>query len=173
MLKAAMALTAGLALAGCMMPASRMPTDAAMSAGPLPPAAPMAPAYPAAPGYAPPAPVYAPAVPGYAPLPPVPAAAGMPGTTPPFPQAPLYPATEPAPAAATGIAGLQERKPDLCKAETYRSSMGQPGSTIPSLGITRSYRVVEYRGIEPQNYDPNRIVFRLDAAGNISNIDCG
>lgn len=173
MLKAAMALTASLALAGCMMPASRMPTEAAMAAGPLPPAAPMAPAYPPAPGYAPPAPAYAPPVPGYAPVAPVPAPAGMSGTTPPFPTAPLYPATEPAPAAATGIAGLQERKPDLCKAETYRSSMGQPGSSIPSLGITRSYRVVEYRGIEPQNYDPNRIVFRLDAAGNISNIDCG
>ena len=44
---------------------------------------------------------------------------------------------------------------------------------IPVLGITRQYRVVEYRGIEPQEYDPLRIVFRLDAAGNIQAVDCG
>ncbi|MDO5647680.1 hypothetical protein [Paracoccus sp. (in: a-proteobacteria)] len=79
----------------------------------------------------------------------------------------------PAPAAATGIAGLQERQPDLCGASNYRSSVGQPGRTIPNLELTRVYRVVEYRGIEPQDYDPNRIVFRLDASGNITKVDCG
>lgn len=74
---------------------------------------------------------------------------------------------------AIGITGLQERTPDLCKAETYSQYLNQPGSVIPTLGITRDYRVVEHRGIEAPEYDPNRIVFRLDAAGNISNIDCG
>ncbi|WP_176562612.1 hypothetical protein [Paracoccus liaowanqingii] len=44
---------------------------------------------------------------------------------------------------------------------------------IPTLGLTRSFRVVEFRGIEPQDYDPNRIVFRLDATGTITQIDCG
>lgn len=73
----------------------------------------------------------------------------------------------------TGVAGLEERAPDLCKAGNYVSALGQSGAIIPTLGITRAYRVVEYRGIEPQEYDPNRIVFRLDAAGNIYNIDCG
>ncbi|MFN3525882.1 MAG: I78 family peptidase inhibitor [Paracoccus sp. (in: a-proteobacteria)] len=85
----------------------------------------------------------------------------------------LPPSLEPAPTATQGISGLQERKPDLCGAERYASSVGQPGSTVPSLGITRSFRVVEYRGIEPQEYVPDRLVFRLDATGNISNIDCG
>lgn len=165
MIRAAMAASASLALAGCMMPASRMPTAAAMSAAPMAPQ--MAPAAPAQAPYAPPAS----APPSYAPAPAI-SPANPSATTPPFP-APVYPAAAPAPAAATGIAGLQERRPDLCGAETYRSSVSQPGSTIPGLGITRSYRVVDYRGIEPQNYDPNRIVFRLDAAGNISNIDCG
>lgn len=80
---------------------------------------------------------------------------------------------EPIPAAATGISGLQERQPDLCHAKDYAQHLSQPGSIIPTLGISRSYRVVEYRGIEAQEYDPNRIVFRLDAAGNIQNIDCG
>ena len=47
------------------------------------------------------------------------------------------------------------------------------GSVIPTLGVTRQYRIVEYRGIEPQEYDPLRIVFRLDAAGNIQAVDCG
>lgn len=74
---------------------------------------------------------------------------------------------------AVGITGLQERTPDLCKAEPYKQHLHQPGSIIPSLGISRDYRVVEYRGIEAPEYDPNRIVFRLDAAGNISDIDCG
>lgn len=73
----------------------------------------------------------------------------------------------------TGVAGLQSREPDVCKSAPYRSAMGQPGSVIPTLGISRQYRVVEYRGIEPQEYDPQRIVFRLDAAGNIQAVDCG
>ncbi|MBU2956960.1 hypothetical protein Q4511_04415 [Paracoccus sp. 1_MG-2023] len=77
------------------------------------------------------------------------------------------------PTAANGIDGLEERKPDLCKAQAFRSAIGQPGSSIPSLGVEKTYRVVEYRGIEPQDYDPNRVVFRLDAAGTITNVDCG
>ena len=92
-------------------------------------------------------------------------------------QAPLYEpvtAVQPvAPVAASGISGLQERKPDLCGAQKYSSSVSQPGSVIPTLGITKDFRVVEFRGIEPQEYDPNRIVFRLDAAGTITNVDCG
>ena len=97
--------------------------------------------------------------------------------------APSYqpaPAPEPIPAVApvamtpvAGISGLQSREPDACHAKTYISALGQPGTIIPTLGVNRDYRVVEYRGIEPQEYDPLRIVFRLDAAGNIYNIDCG
>lgn len=94
----------------------------------------------------------------------------------PAPQAVPEPAPVPAVApiaSVEGISGLQDREPDLCKAEQYVPYLSQPGSVIPTLGITRPLRVVEYRGIEPQDYDPNRIVFRLDAAGNIYNIDCG
>lgn len=72
-----------------------------------------------------------------------------------------------------GVAGLESREPDACHAKDYVSALGQPGTMIPALGITRDYRVVEFRGIEPQEYDPLRIVFRLDASGNIYNIDCG
>lgn len=88
--------------------------------------------------------------------------------------APVVPAVAPPPPVPTeGIAGLEEREPDLCRGKDYVSALGQPGSVIPTLGVSRDYRVVEYRGIEPQDYDPNRIVFRLDASGNIYNIDCG
>lgn len=83
------------------------------------------------------------------------------------------PAFEPAPMQVSGIAGLQTREPDACHASSYRHALGRPGTVIPALGVTRDYRVVDYRGIEPQEYDPLRIVFRLDAAGNIQNIDCG
>lgn len=72
-----------------------------------------------------------------------------------------------------GVTGLQSREPDACHAKNYVSALGQPGTVIPTLGVTREYRVVEFRGIEPQEYDPLRIVFRLDASGNIYNIDCG
>lgn len=78
-----------------------------------------------------------------------------------------------APTATSGISGLEERTPDLCGAKNYTSSLSQPGSVIPTLGITKDYRVVEYRGIEPQDYNPNRIVFRLDSSNVITNIDCG
>lgn len=107
-----------------------------------------------------------------APVPtPVPAAmpAPMGGAMAPVPGAP-YAAPEP----VVGVAGLTERKPDLCGAsKNYASAIGQPGSIIPSLGVTNDYRVVEYRGIEPQDYVPSRVVFRLDAAGIITNVDCG
>ncbi|WP_405403301.1 hypothetical protein [Paracoccus sp. Ld10] len=139
-------------------------------------------------GYA--APAYAATQPAYAPAPyaspdpvaPYSAAAPFPTTsvaaTPvpatPYPSAP-FPVATPAdlPTATTGISGVTERKPDLCKASAYASSVGQSGSTIASLGVTNVYRVVEYRGIEPQDYDPDRLVFRLDAAGTITKIDCG
>ncbi|SOC05348.1 I78 family peptidase inhibitor [Rhodobacter maris] len=68
---------------------------------------------------------------------------------------------------------LEAREPDTCHAVEYTSALGQPSSVIPTLGITRPINVVEWRGIEPQEYNPQRIVFRLDAAGNIFNIDCG
>jgi hypothetical protein len=96
----------------------------------------------------------------------------------PAPVAAPVPAVSPAPAVlpvtpVQGVAGLEERQPDLCKASDYLSVLGRPQAALAGLAITRKYRVVEYRGIEPQEYDPNRVVFRLDAAGNIYNIDCG
>lgn len=88
------------------------------------------------------------------------------------PNAPVQPpGIEPLPLPQSS--SLTERKPDLCNAARYNGYIGQPGSVVPTLGIDRAYRLVEYRGIEPQNYDPNRIVFRLDASGNISQVDCG
>ena len=72
-----------------------------------------------------------------------------------------------------GVAGLEERQPDLCKAKDYLPVLGQPRSALSQIAIPRNYRIVEYRGIEPQEYDPSRVVFRLDASGNIYNIDCG
>ncbi|MDQ7776253.1 MULTISPECIES: hypothetical protein [Paracoccus] len=95
--------------------------------------------------------------------------------------APAYaPEPEPVPAVAplpptpvAGVSGLESREPDACHAKDYVAALGQPGTVISTLGVTREYRVVEYRGIEPQEYNPLRIVFRLDAAGNIYNIDCG
>lgn len=117
------------------------------------------------------------AAPAYAPVPQVAPAPQMAPVAYPAAAPMAYPSPTPVgmdmPAPATGISGLTERQPDLCKASTYASSVGQPGSSIPTLGLSRTYRVVEYRGIEPQDYDPNRIVFRLDAAGTITKIDCG
>ncbi|WP_347917838.1 hypothetical protein [Paracoccus marcusii] len=157
-IRAAMAAGMALAVQGCASSPNRMP-PAGGYAGP---------AYAAQPGYAPapyaaaPAP-YTPPAPAPYPTAPYPAAA-------PFPAAPVM---ADLPAATTGITGVTERKPDLCKASSYASSVGQPGSTIATLGLPGAYRVVEYRGIEPQDYDPDRLVFRLDATGTITKIDCG
>lgn len=77
------------------------------------------------------------------------------------------------PAAVSGVAGLQTREPDACHAANYRQYVGQPASIVPTLGITRQYRVTEYRGIEPEEYDALRLAFKLDAAGNIQSVTCG
>ena len=92
----------------------------------------------------------------------------------PAPQPAPVPAPAPvAPRPVAGVSGLEEREPDLCGAKEFAQYVSQPGSVVPTLGLTKEYRVVEFRGIEPQDYDPNRLVFRLDAAGNINKIDCG
>ena len=85
----------------------------------------------------------------------------------------VAPMPEVAPPPITGVAGLQSREPDACHAANYRSAIGQPASVIPTLGITRQYRVAEYRGIEPEEYNALRIAFQLDAAGNIAAVTCG
>lgn len=145
----ASALACTAALAGCASSGYRMPPASA----PYAPAA----AYTSAAPYVPAAQPYA--------------AAATPYATP-YP-APAVPAAAPAPAPVDGITGLTEREPDLCGARKHSAAVGQPASAIAGLGLTKTYRVVEYRGIEPQDYDPNRIVFRLDAAGIITKIDCG
>ncbi|PYF09728.1 peptidase inhibitor I78 family protein [Rhodobacter viridis] len=71
----------------------------------------------------------------------------------------------------TGV--LENRSPDTCHAAQYASALGQPSSVIPTLGIADPVNVIEWRGIEPQEYNSHRVVFRLDQHGNIFNIDCG
>lgn len=88
-------------------------------------------------------------------------------------QAPATPAPHMTPAVTVTAGGLEEREPDTCGAVNYVSVLGQPAAQIQTLGITRPYRIVEWRGVEDQIYNPQRVVFRLDAAGNIYNIDCG
>jgi len=68
---------------------------------------------------------------------------------------------------------LVEREPDLCHAADYQQYVGQPGTIVPSLGITRSYRVIEFGGIFSQIYEPGRLNFRLSQSGQIQRIDCG
>jgi hypothetical protein len=69
--------------------------------------------------------------------------------------------------------GLVEREPDLCQAAQYQSYVGQPGTIVPSLGITRVYRVIEFGGIFSQEYNPGRINFWLSPTGEIARIGCG
>lgn len=95
-------------------------------------------------------------------------------------QAPVAPPPEPivdiavpAVAPVSGVSGLQTREPDSCGARNFASAVGQPGSVIPSLGVTREYRVVEFRGIEPQEYNALRMVFRLDQNNTITAVSCG
>ena len=68
---------------------------------------------------------------------------------------------------------LVEREPDLCTAATYQPYVGQPGTIVPTLPITRTYRVLEYGAIFTQEYNPSRLNFRLSPQGLIAKIDCG
>lgn len=69
--------------------------------------------------------------------------------------------------------GLVEREPDLCHAADYQEYVGQPGTIIDTLDISRSYRIEETGAIVTQEYDGLRINFHLDADGVISKVDCG
>jgi hypothetical protein len=87
--------------------------------------------------------------------------------------APVVPAPQLTPSVTTTSGGLEERQPDTCHAADYLSVLGQPRAALDTLVLTRPYRVVEWRGVEDQIYNPQRVVFRIDAVGNIWNIDCG
>ncbi len=109
-----------------------------------------------------------------APQVPPPVLSGEMVTVTPLDGAPALDPTASAIAAPTIAApGLESREPDLCHAIDYVPYLGKPGALIDTLALTQPYRIVPWRGIEPQEYVAGRIVFRLDAAGNIYNIDCG
>lgn len=158
MTRAAVLIVMAGTLAGCASSPNRMPPAGPPGMAPAPVQGYDTPAYSAAPAYG--------AAPAYSAAPVV---ADPYATS----AAPFETAAVAAPAPVRGISGLTERQPDLCKASEQARAVGQPASVIPTLGLTRSFRVVEFRGIEPQDYDPNRIVFRLDATGTITQIDCG
>jgi hypothetical protein len=75
----------------------------------------------------------------------------------------------------SGIVGdpLEEREPDLCRAAEHQRFVGQPGSIVPALGITRRYRVIEFGGIVTQEYDAGRLNFYLSPDGIIQRVACG
>jgi hypothetical protein len=68
---------------------------------------------------------------------------------------------------------LVEREPDLCHAADYQVYLGQPGTVVPTLGITRTYRVIAYGQIFTQEYNAGRLNFRLTPDGTITKVDCG
>ncbi|MDO5657948.1 MAG: I78 family peptidase inhibitor [Paracoccus sp. (in: a-proteobacteria)] len=92
--------------------------------------------------------------------------------TPAQPPVPVQPSYAPIDTAAGG-SRLEEKQPDLCRASRFSHVIGQPADAVASLGITDSYRIVEFRGIEPQQYQPYRVNFHLDQQGLISRIECG
>lgn len=69
--------------------------------------------------------------------------------------------------------GLIEREPDLCQAANYQSYVGQSGTIVPTLGITREYRVVPFGGIVTQEYNAGRLNFWLSQLGTIQKVGCG
>ncbi len=75
----------------------------------------------------------------------------------------------------SGIVGdpLEEREPDLCRAAEHQRFLGQPGSIVPSLGISRRFRVIEFGGIVTQEYDAGRLNFYLAPDGTIQRVVCG
>lgn len=72
-----------------------------------------------------------------------------------------------------GKDGLVEREPDLCKAADYQQYVGQAGSIVPSLGISRTYRVIRHGDIFTQEYNAGRLNFWLTPSGTIERVVCG
>ncbi len=68
---------------------------------------------------------------------------------------------------------LIEREPDLCKAADYQQYLGQPGTVVSTLFISRDYRVVPFAGIVSQEYNAGRLNFWLAETGEITRIGCG
>ena len=69
--------------------------------------------------------------------------------------------------------GLNEIEPDLCKAADYMQYLGQPGTVLQGVDITRVYRVIPDGGIVSQEYSAGRINFWLGPRGDILRIGCG
>ncbi|MFD0982413.1 I78 family peptidase inhibitor [Tropicimonas aquimaris] len=72
-----------------------------------------------------------------------------------------------------GAGGLTERLPDTCKLGEVQQYMGQSGASVEAGGLTMPYRVVGPTDIVTQEYNPTRINFFVDSAGQVTRISCG
>jgi hypothetical protein len=69
--------------------------------------------------------------------------------------------------------GLTEREPDTCALTQAEFLRGQPGTLVPTAGLTHPYRIIQPGSIITQEYNAARVNFYLDEAGIIARISCG
>ena len=62
---------------------------------------------------------------------------------------------------------------DSCNAAAYRSYVGEPQGALDDLVIPDPKRIIPEGAPVTMDYNPVRLNFDLDAAGNIARIWCG
>ena len=62
---------------------------------------------------------------------------------------------------------------DTCGAVSYAVLIGQDSTALERILILREVRVIRPGSIVTQDYVPARLNFRINAAGNISELSCG
>lgn len=73
----------------------------------------------------------------------------------------------------TQQSGLVERLPNTCQLQNYQQFQGQSQSVLATAAIDRAWRVVQPEAIISQEYNPGRLNFYTNGAGQIQRITCG
>ncbi len=63
--------------------------------------------------------------------------------------------------------------PDTCGATDYRYLVGQPDTALQRVLIMDEVRIIRPETMVTMDFRPDRINFRIDGAGRISDVTCG
>jgi hypothetical protein len=63
--------------------------------------------------------------------------------------------------------------PDTCGAAEYSNLVGQPDTALQRVLIMDEVRIIRPDTVVTMDYRPERINFKIDAAGIITDVTCG
>ena len=73
----------------------------------------------------------------------------------------------------SGPGDLLDREPDTCGAQSLQNMLGQSASIVPGLALEGPFRIVKPDDIVTQEYNAQRVNFRVNGSGIVTRVSCG